>query len=110
MNENSAFEMFDYIISLREGIVDAWSGAILSMKQTKRESKIHHCPGMQCADRDVAQLLTPYIESIFAVLNVIARDPNRSEALLRSAMGVIGFVHPTFYDIEKRHTEHLIET
>ena len=38
INENSAFEMLDYIISLREGIMDAWSGAILAMKQaTKRK-------------------------------------------------------------------------
>ena len=37
MNENSAFEMLDYIISLREGIMDAWSGAILAMKQTRRK-------------------------------------------------------------------------
>lgn len=35
MGENAAFEMFDYVISLREGIMDAWSGAILAMK-TKR--------------------------------------------------------------------------
>lgn len=32
----------------------------------------------------------PYVESVFSILNVIAQDPNRSEALLRSAMGVIG--------------------
>ena len=35
MGENAAFDMFDYVISLREGIMDAWSGAILAMK-TKR--------------------------------------------------------------------------
>ena len=34
----------------------------------------------------------PYVEMIFTVLTVIAQDPNRSEALLRSAMGVIGYV------------------
>ena len=78
MNENSAFEMLDYIISLREGIMDAWSGAILAMKQSK------------------SQLLTPYVEPIFTVLGVIAQDPNRSEALLRSAMGVIGDLADTF--------------
>ncbi|KAL9128190.1 MAG: hypothetical protein Q9217_003090 [Psora testacea] len=78
MNENSAFEMLDFIISLREGIMDAWSGAILAMKQSK------------------AQQLTPYVEPIFKVLGVIAQDPNRSEALLRSAMGVIGDLADTF--------------
>ena len=78
MNENPAFEMLDYIISLREGIMDAWSGAILAMKQSK------------------PQLLTPYVEPIFAILGIIAQDPNRSEALLRSAMGVVGDLADTF--------------
>ena len=35
MGENAAFEMLDYIISLREGIMDAWSGAILAMKSKR---------------------------------------------------------------------------
>ena len=35
MGENAAFEMFDYVISLREGIMDAWSGAILAMKSKR---------------------------------------------------------------------------
>lgn len=35
MGENAAFEMLDYIISLREGIMDAWSGAILAMKSNR---------------------------------------------------------------------------
>ena len=38
----------------------------------------------------VAEALMPYVESIFTILSVVAQDPNRSEALLRSAMGVIG--------------------
>ncbi|KAG8528831.1 uncharacterized protein KY384_006520 [Bacidia gigantensis] len=77
-NESQGFEMLDYVISLREGIMDAWSGTILAMKQTK------------------PHLLTQYVEPIFTVLNVIARDLNRSEALLRSAMGVIGDLADTF--------------
>ena len=32
MGENAALEMLDYLISLREGIMDAWSGAILALK------------------------------------------------------------------------------
>ena len=35
-NDSQGYEMLDYVISLREGIMDAWSGAILSMKQSKR--------------------------------------------------------------------------
>lgn len=32
---DGAFEMFDYFVSLREGILDAWDGTILAMKQGK---------------------------------------------------------------------------
>jgi importin subunit beta-1 len=39
VGENSAFEMLDYVISLREGIMDAWSGAILSMKSKRGYSQ-----------------------------------------------------------------------
>jgi importin subunit beta-1 len=39
-----------------------------------------------------AQLLQPYVESIFQLLAIIYQDPNRSEALLRSSMGIIGYV------------------
>lgn len=35
LGDNAGFEMLDYVTSLREGIMDAWSGAILAMKQGK---------------------------------------------------------------------------
>ena len=69
----SSFEMLDYVISLREGIMDAWDGAIVAMKNG---NKTH--------------LLEPYIEPIFSLLKTVFQDANRSEPLMRSAMGVIG--------------------
>ena len=42
------------------------------------------------------QLLTPYVESIFSLLQNVWQDPNRSEALLRTSMGVIGDLSETF--------------
>lgn len=39
-----------------------------------------------------AKVLEQYVPSIFALLNTIAVDANRSEALMRAAMGVIGYV------------------
>ncbi|KAK3489205.1 ARM repeat-containing protein [Neurospora hispaniola] len=68
-----SYEMFDYVISLREGIMDAWGGIIGAMKGS-----------------DKTNVLEPYVQSIFELLNTIAQDPNRSEALMRAAMGVIG--------------------
>jgi len=40
MGENAAFEMLDYVISLREGIMDAWSGAILALKGKRTYSEV----------------------------------------------------------------------
>lgn len=71
----SNFEMLDYIVSLREGIVDAWSGIVMALRSSSKQ-----------------QLLQPYIESIFQLLHSVYQDPNRTEALLRSSMGVIGSV------------------
>lgn len=41
MGDNAAFEMLDYVISLREGIMDAWSGAILSLKSKRMYSNVN---------------------------------------------------------------------
>jgi len=70
---DGSYEMIDYVISLREGIMDAWGGIIGAMKTSNKTN-----------------VLQPYVESIFALLNSIANDPNRSEALMRASMGVIG--------------------
>ncbi|ORY55676.1 armadillo-type protein [Pseudomassariella vexata] len=68
-----SYEMYDYVISLREGIMDAWGGIIGAMKISSK-----------------TQVLQPYVQSIFQLLNIISQDMNRSEALMRSSMGVIG--------------------
>lgn len=73
--EETNFEMLDYIVSLREGIMDAWDGIIIAMRSGQK-----------------AQLLQPYVESIFQLLSQVYNDPNRTEGLLRSSMGVVGYV------------------
>ncbi|KAI9890269.1 MAG: karyopherin beta [Vezdaea aestivalis] len=72
-------EMIDYVTSLREGIMDAWQGIILALKSGNK-----------------AQLLQPYVDSIFQLIASIWRDPSRSEALLRSSLGVIGDIADSF--------------
>ena len=73
--QDVSYDMLDYIISLREGIVDAWGGILLAFKGTNK-----------------ADLLLQYVEPIFTLLQMIAQDQNRSEGLLRAAMGVLGQV------------------
>ncbi|KAI1778989.1 ARM repeat-containing protein [Hypoxylon cercidicola] len=70
---DGSYELYDYVISLREGIMDAWGGIIGAMKMSNKT------PALQ-----------PYVQSVFQLLNIISQDMNRSESLMRSCMGVIG--------------------
>ena len=65
--------MLDYIVSLREGIMDAWGGIVMAMRAGGRQ-----------------QLLQPFVDSVFQLLQTVYQDANRTEALLRSSMGVVG--------------------
>ncbi|KAH8434214.1 karyopherin beta [Aspergillus melleus] len=72
-------EMLDYVVSLREGIMDAWGGILLSYKGTAEVSQ-----------------LQPYVETIFQLLHLISQDSGRSEGLMRASMGVIGDLADAF--------------
>ena len=86
---DGSYEMFDYVISLREGIMDAWGGIIGAMKSgDKSQSSISD--DKDITNRSIALLLQSYVESIFSLLNIVWLDQNRSDALMRSSMGVIG--------------------
>ena len=89
-----SMEMLDYVVSLREGIMDAWGGVIEAMRHDgKGKTESESMSRRTHADiGDAANLLQPYIESIFSLLHTVYQDVNRTEALLRSSMGVVGFV------------------
>ena len=86
---DGSYVMFDYVISLREGIMDAWGGIIGAMKSGDK-SKSTTSSYITITNRIIAMLLRPYVESIFSLLNIVWLDQNRSDALMRSSMGVIG--------------------
>lgn len=73
------YEMLDYIVSLREGIMDAWDGAIVAMKSSGK-----------------TQQLVPYVQSIFELLHAVWMESSRTEALLRSSLGVVGDLADAF--------------
>jgi importin subunit beta-1 len=88
-NPEGSYEMFDYVISLREGIMDAWGGIIGAMKVGEK-SKLYSRKDKSVTNHILASLLQQYVESIFSLLNIAWLDQNRSDALMRSSMGVIG--------------------
>ncbi|CCT64454.1 probable KAP95 protein [Fusarium fujikuroi] len=75
------YEMYDYVVSLREGIMDAWGGIIGAMKVSEK-----------------TQALQQYVPLIFNALSIIANDMNRSESLMRASMGVIGDLADAYPD------------
>lgn len=94
---DGSYEMYDYVISLREGIMDAWGGIIGAMKSSnKSRCSVRSVLGSDGSGANLctAEALQPFVESIFHLLNIISQDMNRSEPLMRSAMGVIGYVIP----------------
>lgn len=46
----SGYEMYDYVISLREGIMDAWGGIIGAMKASDKSKCMRHWFRKACAD------------------------------------------------------------
>ena len=86
--DDPVYDVVEYVISLREGIMDAWSGIIFAMKNSKG-LKLSLVEGVRSNAR-AAQALTPYVDIIFQLLSIVYQDGSRSEGLVRSAMGVIG--------------------
>lgn len=84
--------MLDYIVSLREGIMDAWSGIVMALRASDKRKWCDHSHFRIMLIASAEQLLLPYVESIFQLLQSVYNDPNRTEALLRSSMGVLGYV------------------
>ena len=105
-SEQSAnFEMLDYIVSLREGIMDAWGGIIMSCRVGEKGMS-NPSPALSWIntnDHIAGNLLQPYVESIFQLLQTVYQDSNRTEALLRSSMGVVGDVSEAFPNGEYAH-------
>lgn len=82
--------MYDYVISLREGIMDAWGGIIGAMRSSGKSKHATTLKRMRANNAVAAAVLQPYVSSIFQLLNTVANDQNRSESLMRASMGVIG--------------------
>ena len=71
-------ELIEYVNSLREGILEAYTGIVQGMK-----------------DGDKAAALMPYTEAIFVFLDNLSQDPTRDIEVLSKCCGLIGDVAST---------------
>lgn len=92
-----SFDMLDYIVSLRSGIADAWSGLILAFKGTDKGMATFR-PSLSSyhANRVTASLISSYVPPIFEFLQTVSQDMNHNEGLLRACMGIIAYVSNHF--------------
>lgn len=72
-------EMIDYMNELRESVLDAYTGIITGMH-----------------DGGKLNLLVSYLPAILAFLQKVASDPNKDEAVLRTASGLLGDIAKNF--------------
>lgn len=73
--DQGSYDMLDYVDSLNESILEAYSGIILGMKGAGKVT-----------------LLAPYMQSLFGFLAVLHNDADKSEDTLKSMAGIIGYV------------------
>lgn len=69
------FEMVDFLITLREGIAEAYVGIVGGLRGDNQND-----------------MLKPFVEAIFTFIQSVASNPSteRSEPLLRSTVGLLG--------------------
>ncbi|KAI8354340.1 armadillo-type protein [Mortierella sp. GBAus27b] len=73
------YDMIDYVNQLREGIVDAYVGIVQGLKAAESSA-----------------LLGPHLVHMFEFLATVYSDPERSDNLLRSMIGLIGDLADSF--------------
>lgn len=73
------YDLVDYINQLREGIVEAWTGIVGGLKGANK-----------------TDLILPHVPAIDAFLRVVCTDQDRTEELLRGALGIIGDLAEAF--------------
>ncbi|KAG0330648.1 karyopherin beta, partial [Podila humilis] len=73
------YDMMEYVIQLREGIVDAYVGIVQGMKAGNS-----------------SEMLMPHLTHVFDFLAIVFNEMDDSETLLRSVIGLIGDLAGSF--------------
>ncbi|GAA6005310.1 karyopherin beta [Rhodotorula paludigena] len=73
------YDLVDYVNTLREGILEAYTGIVGGLKTGGK-----------------ADLLLPYIADFFTFLHLTLTDQDRTETILRSAIGLLGDLAEAF--------------
>jgi importin subunit beta-1 len=97
--DQTGFEMLDYIDSLNEGILEAYSGIILGLKGAGKGTLL-------IVFIKVASSLIPYMQMLFGFLALLHSDPDKSEDTLKSMVGIIGYSNSFTFLISVMSPKH----
>jgi importin subunit beta-1 len=84
------YDLVDYVSQLREGILEAYTGIVTGLKNTEKGKQ---SPGADIPPSDMlcsVQLLLPHVPSILELIQRCLSDEERTDALVRLAMGLLG--------------------
>ncbi|CAG8501128.1 9352_t:CDS:10 [Paraglomus occultum] len=73
------YEMIDYVLALREGILEAYVGIVQGLKTGEK-----------------AEALTPYVNQVFIFMQTVWNDPDKTENSIRSMVGLLGDLAEAF--------------
>ncbi|EJD04944.1 ARM repeat-containing protein [Fomitiporia mediterranea MF3/22] len=73
------YELLDYVTSLREGILEAYTGIVVGFKNTEK-----------------VQMLLPYAQSMLELVQRCLADEERPESLVKLAYGLVGDLADAF--------------
>jgi importin subunit beta-1 len=76
--------MIDYLNELREGCLSAYTGIIQGLRNSATST------GDSSVTQAELQLVTSQLPFIVQFIETIARDPNKSDTIIGSAIGLIG--------------------
>jgi importin subunit beta-1 len=81
------YDMIDYLNELREGCLSAYTGIIQGLRNSATST---------AAALAELQLVTAQLQFLFQFLETIARDPNKSDTIISSSIGLIGDLVTTY--------------
>jgi len=76
--DESNYDLVDYLNQLRDGIFEAYIGIIIGLKEHNSDAVLQHVSG------------------ILEFIHFVWQDPNKSESVIKSILGVLGDIAATY--------------
>ena len=92
------YELVDYVATLREGILEAYTGIVTGLKNTDKGMYIPtDCITFSLSNITfLVVLLLPHVQAILELVQRCLGDSERTESTIKLAVGLVGDLADTF--------------